>query len=312
MQRLGNIGLKSIAYWNGTWVPVAELSIPLDDLGFSMGTTIVERLRTFGGKLFRTKQHLERLGHSLTIMGWDAKALCQEIEAALAVFVQRNETLLLAGDDWTVTVFITPGSLARAAKPTVCVHGSPLPFQNWAKRYETGLEAVIVKTRQVPENCWPSALKCRSRLHYFLADQEAASRQPGTRAILLDQEGFVGEGTTANVVAYFADRGLVTPLRSKVLPGVTQEVLFELADSLEIAHCEADLLPEELAKADELYFTSTSICLLPVVRLNENDVGNGQPGSTFHRFMAAWSELVGVEIVRQATRFGARRETASE
>jgi len=298
--------LKSLAYWNGTWVPSEDISIPLDDLGFSMGITAIERLRTFGGKLFRTKQHLGRLRRSLGILGLDATALCQEVEAALADFGQRNEALIAEGNDWSVTAFVTPGKFATAHKPTVCVHGFPIPFQNWAEQFETGVKAVLVNTRQIPENCWPTELKCRSRMHFYLADREAESQQSGSRAILLDQDGFVGEGTTANVVAYLADRGLVTPRRSKVLPGVTQEVLYELADSLGIAHREADLPPEELAKADEIYFTSTSICLLPVVRLDGNPVGAGKPGAIFDRLLAAWSELVGVDIVGQALRFGAR------
>ena len=295
-----------LAYSNGAWVPSAEISIPLDDLGFLMGITVVERLRTFGGKLFHADSHLDRLRRSLEIMGWGAQKLSAEIEAALAGFMERNRPSIAVGDDWSVVALVTPGNLATAAKPTVCVHGYPLPFQKWADQFEAGLEAVIVNVRQVPNQCWPTELKCRSRMHYYLADREAEARQPGSRAILLDQDGFVGEGSTANVVAYFADRGLVTPQRSKVLPGVTQEVLYELADSLGIPNCEADLHPTELAEADELYFTSTSITLLPVVRLDGNRVGTGHPDSTYRRLLAAWSEHVGLSIPQQALQFSQR------
>ncbi len=303
----GHSALKSLAYWNGAWLPLAEISIPLEDLGYLMGISVIERLRTFGGEIFRTEQHLERLRRSLEILGWDVAALCQEVETALAELMECNSPLFATGDDWSVSVFVTPGKLATAAKPTVCVHGSPLPFGNWAQQFESGVDAVIVDTRQIPENCWPAELKCRSRMHYYLADREAESRQPGSRAILLDQDGFVGEGTTANVVAYFADRGLVTPPRSKVLPGVSQEVLYELAESIGVAHCEADLLPAELAAADEIFFTSTSVCLLPVVQLDGQKVGNGQPGEMYMRLLLAWSELVGVDIARQALEYGAHR-----
>jgi len=295
-----------LAYWNGTWVSAQQVAIPLSDLGFSMGITVVERLRTFGGELFRTESHLARLRRSLDIMGWDDDALSNEIESALAEFMRRNASLISAGDDWSVVAFVTPGNSASANSPTVCVHGFPLPFQNWSAQYETGLEAVIVDTRQVPANCWPAELKCRSRMHYFLADREAAARQPGARAILLDQDGFVGEGSTANIVAYFADRGLVTPPRSKVLPGVTQEVLYELAESLEIPHSEADLRPEELAAADEIFFTSTSICLLSVISLDGKQIAAGQPGEMYHRLLAAWSEHVGFDIAHQAGSFSDR------
>ncbi len=308
--------MKSIAYWNGTWVPSAELSISPEDLGFTMGISVVERLRTMDGHLYQVDKHLARLQRSLAIVGFDAKSLCAEIEGVFEDFLQRNGSLITKGDDWSVATFITPGitlgAFASASKPTICVHGYPLLFNHWAMQYETGVEAVIVDVKLVPENCWPPEMKCRSRMHYYLADRQAETRQPGARAILLDQDNFVGEGSTANVVAYFADRGLVTPRRSKVLPGVTQEVLYELADSLDIPHGEADLLPEEFAEADEIFFTSTSICLLPVVRLDGKPVGSGKPGPIYHRLMAAWSESVGIDIVQQALRFRVRCETASE
>ena len=294
------------AYWNGSWVSAAEVAISLDDIGFLLGVTVVERLRTFGGNLFRTDKHLQRLHHSLDIMDWASGRLTREVGGALEEFMRRNQPLFADGDDWSVVAFVTPGADAAAIEPTVCVHGYPLLFENWAHQFDAGLDAVIVDVRQVPENCWPPELKCRSRMHYYLADREAQRKQPGSRAILLDQDGYIGEGSTANVVAYFKDRGLVTPLRSKVLPGVTQEVLYELADKLDIGHDEADLTPEEFAAADEIYFCSTSICLLPVVRLDGTQVGNGQPGPMYQRLLAAWSDFVGLDIAEQARQFRSR------
>ena len=295
------------AYWQGAWVPSTEISIPLDDLGFLMGVTVIERLRTFGGKLFRVDSHMQRLRRSLEIMGWDAERLCPKIEAALNSFIERNNPLFAKGDDWSVVAFVTPGKSATATAPTVCVHGGPLPFAAWAEQYESGCRAATVDIRQVPDSCWPAELKCRSRMHYFLADRQAESYQAGARAILLDHDGFVGEASTANVVAYFENRGLVTPLRSKVLPGVTQEVLYELAASLAIPHFEADLLPEEFATADEIFFTSTSICLQPLIQLDGKNVGAGQPGPMYRKLLAAWSDFVGFDIDKQATRFAERR-----
>lgn len=291
------------AYYRGNWVSSDELSIPIDDFGFAMGVTVVERLRTFGGQLFRTEKHLERMRRSLEIVGWNANALCDEIDSALVEFMQRNAALIGEGDDWSVAAFVTPGNTPTATKPVVCVHGYPLLFGNWADQFEAGLSAMTVSVRELPANVWPPELKCRSRMHYYLADQEARSKQPVSRAILLDQDGFVCQGSTANVVAYYADRGLVTPKRSKVLPGVTQEVLYELADELNIAHCEDDLTPAEFAAADEIYFVSTSICLLPVVRLDDNLVGDGRPGPMYRRLLTAWSEYVGFDIREQARRF---------
>ncbi len=297
---------ETTAYLNGQWVPASALCLPIDDLGFLLGTTLVERMRTFSGKIFRLDDHLQRLQRSLEIVGWDAEAIGQQVALACEEFLHRNPSLVGAGDDCGIVVFITPGKTRDASQPTVCVHGHPLPFYDWARDYETGVEAMVVEVRQVPSECWPAELKCRSRMHYYLADREADSKAQGSKAILLAEDGNVGEGSTANVVAYFADGGLVTPRRTKVLPGVSQQVLFELADSLGLPHCEEDMSPERLGTADEAFFTSTSSCLLPIVRFNDRPLGEGTPGPLFKKLLAAWSKLVGVEICDQAKRFEAR------
>ena len=295
-----------LAYLNGAWLPQQELAIPIDDLGFLLGATVVERLRTFAGQVFRTSDHLDRLRRSLTIVGWDVEPLCQEVAKAIKDFVRHNGPQIVAGDDWNIACFITPGNARAATQPTLCLHGRPLPFHDWVDHYQQGAQATVVTTRQVPKNCWPAELKCRSRMQYYLADREAEAVSPGARAILLDQDGFVGEGSTANVVAYFSQRGLVTPRRTKVLPGVSQQVLFELAESLGIAHSEDDLPPGELASAEEIFFTSTSCCLVPVTQLDGRAVGTGEPGKMFQQLLEAWSTLVKVDIARQARRFSQR------
>ena len=297
---------SSLAYFAGSWVPSSELRIPLDDLGFQMGVTIVERLRTFQGIPFRKAEHLDRFRSSLEIVGWNAESIVGEVATTIDDLVSRNANLMDPGDDWFVVTLATPGKTADASKPTICVHGGPLNFASWAHEFEQGVRVATVGTRQVPDNCWPTNVKCRSRLHYYLADREAAQKSPGARAILLDQEGYVGEASTANVVAYYPDRGLVTPHRHKVLPGVTQQVLFELAREVGVPTAEADFTPDELAAAAEILLTSTSVCLLPVVQINDHPVGSGCPGPMFEKLMTAWMEHTGVDVVQQAKRFSQR------
>ena len=295
-----------LAYLNGEWVPASTLCVPVDDLGFMMGVTVVERLRTFQGQVFRKAEHLERLRRSLEIVGWPIEKILAEVSAAIDEFMTRNEAMLVPGDDWFVVTYVTPGSTPDATQPSICVHGGPLLFSNWAESFQEGVKLVVVDIRQVPANCWPAEMKCRSRMHYYLADREATAKSPGSRAILLDQDGFVGEASTANIVVHFPGRGLVTPLREKVLPGVTQEVLFELAAKLGIPHNESDITPEELFEADEVFLTSTSVCLQPVVSIDDRLVGNGQPGPLYQRLLGAWKDLTGVDIAAQAVKFAVR------
>ena len=123
---------------------------------------------------------------------------------------------------------------------------------------------------------------------------------------MCDSDGHITETTTANVLAFDPQLGLFGPPRSKVLPGVSLEVLLELAREAGIAYTERDLRPTDVAAASEVLLTSTSLCVVPVVRFNGRPIGSGQPGPIHARLLAAWSRLAGVDIAAQAARFATR------
>ncbi|MEX0586244.1 MAG: aminotransferase class IV, partial [Pirellulales bacterium] len=191
--------------------------------------------------------------------------------------------------------------------PTLCVHTRPLAFASWADKYERGESLVPSQHVQVPPRAWPPELKCRSRMHYYLADREANAIEPGARAILLDEAGFVCETTTANVLAYFRGEGIVSPRHEKILPGVSAATIGELASTLGIGQSERDLTLADMGGADEILMTSTSPCVLPVVRFASRPVGDGRPGPIYRKLLAAWGQEVGVDIATQAAQFAARR-----
>ncbi|QDV72011.1 aminotransferase class IV [Botrimarina mediterranea] len=290
------------AYLNGQWIDDRALSIPVGDPGFAMGITITERLRTFGGRVWRQPEHVRRLRRSAEIVGIDV-AVADEIDAAITEFLRRHEPQRAAAtidgveDDWAVVAFATPGV---GGEPTRCVHGFPLEFHHWAHQYDAGVSLWTSAHRQTPENCWPAELKCRSRMHYYLADQEARRREPGARALLLDQDGYVGEASTANVVIYNGGEGIVSPRMDKVLPGVSVAVLRELAEAEGVPFTERDLTPAEFRAADEAWLSSTSICLMPVVRCDGASIGAGKPGPMYARMLSAWDRTVGLDVAGQA------------
>lgn len=296
---------KIIAYLNGNWVAASELYIAVDDVGFVLGTTVTERLRTFRGQIFRLEEHLARLRGSLRIIGLDSETVASEVAAAITEFVLRNRGLIDPNDDWAVLAFVTPGSPA-SGRPTVCVHGYPLPFQHWADQFAAGVPVVVSSHRQVPNNCWPVELKCRSRMHYYLADREAAAHRPGARAIVLDQDGYVAEGTTANVVIYREGEGLISPPYEHILAGVSLGVMRELAAITNTHFVMRSVTIDDFRTADEAMFTSTSICVLPIVECDDKPIGSGRPGPTYRRLLAAWSDFVGVDVAEQARRFATR------
>src|SRR5690242_12680782 len=116
------------AYLNGKWAPASELSLAIDDVGFLVGATVTERLRTFRGQVFRLDDHLARLRSSLEIVGLNSDAISKEIGQAIVDFAHRNSSLIDADDDWGIGAFATPGVLG-SGRPTVCVYGAPLPFR---------------------------------------------------------------------------------------------------------------------------------------------------------------------------------------
>src|SRR4051812_10757517 len=96
-------------FLNGSWIPNSELHISVDDAGFLLGATVTERLRTFGGQVFRLDEHLDRLRNSLKIVGLDSNAVCKQVAEALLEFLKRNQRLTDPGDDWSIIAFATPG-----------------------------------------------------------------------------------------------------------------------------------------------------------------------------------------------------------
>jgi branched-chain amino acid aminotransferase len=303
---------EPLAYLNGRYVPLSQAAVGIFDVGFLQGVTVAEQLRTFGGRLFRLDLHLARLARSLELIGVDPDLPLAEIGNIATALVEQNRVLLDPDDDLGATIFVTPGNspsyaaVAPASGPTVCVHTQPLTFGAWAKKYETGDSLVVTDIRHVPRECWPPELKCRSRMHFFLADKQARETEPGARALLLDERGFVTEASTANIVIYDADRGLISPPKEHILPGVTVAVVEELAGRLGIAFGHDELTVGDVSRADEALLSSTSPCVWSVTRLNCQPIGEGKPGPVCQRLRQAWSEMVGVDIEAQAKRFAGR------
>lgn len=332
---------ESAAFLNGNWIPASDATVSVDDAGFVLGVSVAEQLRTFTGKLFRLDEHLGRLARSLKIVGVDPGMGMDEIGAVAEELAARNHRLLDPADDLRLAIVVTPGvhpayrpsrnaaqppsavktnrtqpgaavlqneleASTAPDRPTICLHTHPLSFQLWAKDYRLGQALATTSVRQTPTSCWPAELKCRSRMHYYLADREAAAAYPNARALLLDADGLVTEASTANLLIHRKGEGLISPPAEKILPGISMSAVMDFARELGIACRQRDLTVEDVASADEAMLTSTSTCILPVSRLNGQPIGEGCPGPVYQKLLAAWSRAVGVDIAAQAERFGGR------
>ncbi len=303
---------EPLAYLDGQLLPASAAAVPVTDAGFVTGTTVAEQMRTFDGKLFRLGQHLDRLQRSLDLVGVQIDMKPSDLALIAQRLVDNNHALLAEGDDLGISVFVTPGtyptfSTGDPPRPLVGMHTYLLPFYSWSRLYEQGQSLIVSNVRQVPANCWSPELKCRSRMHYFLADREAREKEPGSRALLLDQSGHVLEASTASVVIYIAGEGLVAPPKEEILAGISLTVVEELARQLELPFTHRQLLPSGIAGADEVILCSTSPCLLPVTRLDGKPIGSGTPGPIFQRCLTAWSDMAGIDLRKQALQFSDRQ-----
>jgi len=299
---------QPVVYFRGRLLNESEVALPINDGGFVLGTTVTEQLRTFAGSVFRLDQHLDRLFHSLEIIGVDPGLNREEYAQVILNVAAHNHPLLERNADLAVATFVTPGpyrTMAQGAAPgpVVCVHSYPLPFALWANSYSNGESLAVPAVRQVAISAWPRELKCRSRMHYYLADRQARDIDPHARALLLDGDGFVTEATTASMVIYRSGEGLIMPPPERVLPGISAAAMIDLARELDIPTSNRDLSIDDVASADEVLLASTTCCLLPVVRLNNHPIGTGKPGPVFAKLISAWSEHVGIDIIAQAQQF---------
>ena len=291
---------ERVAYFNGEIVPESQAKVSIRDAGFLLGDAVFDTTRTFGGKIFRLDEHLDRLYNSLTYMRIDP-GLSKEKMAELTMQVlEANLPLIDDTDDYWVSQRITRGERTAAGpKPTVIIECLPLPFVQRAKYYRDGLSVMVPSVRRTP----PDSVSPRAKLHHYinfvLAELEVKSQAPDSWAVLLDVNGNICEGNGANIFIV-KDGVLLTPREQYVLAGISRQTTIELAQELGLDVREADIDLFDAYTADEAFVTSTSFCICAVSSINGATIGSdGVPGPVTDRLQKAYSGLVGIDIVQQ-------------
>jgi branched-subunit amino acid aminotransferase/4-amino-4-deoxychorismate lyase len=310
---------EPLVYLNGGLVPASEAHLAIYDAGVVQGATVTEQTRTFRHRPYRLGDHLDRLMRGLRYTRLDIGLSKEELARISEEVLAHNARLIDAEDDLGLILFVTAGEYATYAgmsgrpprtAPTVCVHTYPLPFELWAQKMQTGAHLITPSIRNVPPQCWDPQVKCRSRMHYYLAEKEARLADPEAYALLLDLDGHVTETNAANFL--MVERGaIVSPPATKILPGISRATVIELAAKLGIPFVERDVPVFSALNADEAFLSSTPFCLMPVTRINGVSVGDGLPGPVYRRLLAAWGREVVLDIERQLLEGGRRRRVVS-
>ena len=300
---------EPIAYLDGDWVPCSAARLSVADLGIVQAATVTEMIRTFGHRPFRVDEHLARLRHSLEVTDIANVTLVEQLPPVIEHIVHENSRHISPTDDLGIVIIVTAGLQSMYAgddcstSPTVCVHTFSLPFARWADRYYDGVHLIVPSVRAMPVDVIDPRIKYRSRLHWFLADREVRKSDPTAMALLANEQGHLTETNSGNLIL-FDDETLLSPPASQVLGGISQEVVFELAERHGIARKQDDITLADVSRASEAFVSSTTYCLLPVTRINDQPVGNGNIGPLFGKLIDDWSDLVDTDILSQAQQAG--------
>ena len=288
------------AYLNGEFIPESQASIPIRDRGFIYGDAAFDVARTFQGRPFRLREHLDRLYASCRYLRLDPGMTEDAMEELTLEVLRRNTPLLGEHEDYWVTQRVTRGVEGPAGdEPTVLIECRPLPLAQRARYYRTGVPLVTPSVPRTPPRFLSPRAKTHNYLNMVVGDLEARERDPDAWALLLDERGNLAEGKGCNIFIV-KDGAIHTPSVQFVLPGITRDVVLELAQATGVPAHERDIDLYDAYTAQEAFLTSTSLCICPVASLNGATIGNGiVPGPVTSSLIAAFSDLVGMDYVAQ-------------
>lgn len=259
-------------FLNGEYLPLSEAKISVLDRGFVFGDGVYEVIPAYGGRLFRFEEHMRRLQNSLDGIRLRNPYSHSQWQEMLTTLIEHNGTA-----DQSVYLQLTRGVAPRdhgfpqAVRPTVFAMANPLPAAD-----ETLLQKGI-ETISLTDSRWQHChIKSIALLANILLRQQAMDEH-AMEAILI-RDGLVTEGAASNI--FIVEQGVIkTPIKDHhLLPGITRDLIVELANDNQLACEETTITEEALCQADEIWLTSSTKEILPVTTLNHQPVSGGKPG----------------------------------
>jgi branched-chain amino acid aminotransferase len=302
-----------LVYINGKILPEREAKISVYDTGLMYGEICFEMTRSFNGKQFLLRQHLERLYRGIKQLQIPVAETLDQMKDLVNMVVDANKDAFLSTDEHRIMINVSRGILPIYQKmlgqseATVCICDFPVKYTvaGIAHLFDDGVHAVTPLQRAIPSQYLENKIKNRSRIHYQVANQQVALlNDPNVFALLLDPDGFIAEGTGSNFFIV-KDGVLITSEGRNVLRGTRRQFLLDLAKELHIPTSERNIELYDVIHADEAFFCSTAFSMLPCTKINGMPIGNGRRGEMFNLLLKEWSVVVEVDIEVQTKMFAA-------
>lgn len=280
--------MSDIVYFGGAVLPRESAAVSIDDRGFLLGDAVYEVLRVVRGRLVEPERHLRRLARSLREVSLADPGL--DLLAISADLVRRNR---LEQGEATIYIQVSRGAAPRQhAFPP---RGTPSTVLVTATAFVPRAELLAqgAKAIALPDLRWSRCdIKSVNLLANVLAAQRAA--EAGAFEAILLRDGVVTEATRSNVLVVAGGVVRTHPTGPFILPGVTREVVLELAAEAGMRVREEAVRADELWSADEVLLTGTTADVMAVVAIDARLVGNGQPGPIGRRLGTLLAERIGV------------------
>ncbi len=300
--------MEEIVYLNGSLVPRHQAKISPFDHGFLYGYGLFETMRSYSGHIFRLDRHLARLTHSAEILGLELGLTTFELEEAVYKTLRANG---LTDARIRLTLSAGEGEIApeppspRAPTLLIVTQGYTPP-----QCYDEGFRAAVSHIRQNSQT--PLAqIKSANYLNNLLARRQARA-MGADEAILLNDRGFLAEGSSTNIFLVSGEKLSTPSQESGILPGITREAVIELAAALGIEMAEREVRLEELLQADEAFFTNSLLEIMPLAEVDGHpigsteasvesaetlaEVGSGRAGEVTKGLILAYKQLVEKEV----------------
>ena len=274
-------------YLNDKFVPQEEAVVSVFDHGFLYGDGVYETLRAYRGRVFHLVEHLARLERSASRIQLHLPVGREQLAGLVRESLKRNQ---LSDSYLRITVSRGAGEIgldpALCKTPTLAIIAKP--FQPYPESiYAQGVSVIVAKTRRNLPEALPPQVKSLNFLNNILAKMEANAAGMH-EALMLNHREEVTEGTTSNVFVVQKGRVRTPTVECGILEGITRGVVLQLASELGIPPEETRLSVDDLLRAEECFLTNTTQEVLPVTRVNDTMIGNGQPGEITRRLHASF------------------------
>ncbi len=289
-------------FFNGEVVPSTQASISIADPGFLHGASTFTTMLAKNGVVFRFERHLERLAETVRLFGLNLTVTTGQLVEGTYKVLDANGLA-----DARCRITLTPGP--PEGQPTTLITADPLPEYppDW---YDKGIGVVVTALKQATGD--PTfGYKTGCYLPRILARQEAAVKG-AEDALWYTTDNHLAESCFSNVFLVLGGRVMTPPRDTPVLPGIVREVVLELCQELGLEHDAATpLTVKEMLAAEEMFLTSSTMGIRPVVRVEKHEIGDGKPGLVTKKIMAAYGELLDRECDKRQLREGTEQDEGS-